>query len=72
MSAVTYRVWFAVADRTGTDGAAYGPSRTTFVVYEGPDRRHAKRVARNLASTHVTNRVPTIALVESGWEVIDR
>lgn len=68
-----YRVWFTIQgiDPTTTPAAFVG-NRTTFVIYEGPDGRHAKRLARNLARTRVTNRAPYAAIVESGWEVIDR
>ena len=62
---IQYRVWFTVES---IDGSQF-PPRTTFVVYEGVDRRHALRLARDLGRTHITNRVPHTKMVESGWEV---
>jgi hypothetical protein len=66
-----YRVWLTVREAipVGDTTIETGP-RTTFVIYEGSDRRHAKRLARNLASARTANRVPSAAIVESGWEVI--
>lgn len=72
MSAIQYRVWLTVRPTGEAPTPRDRPvQRTTFVIYEGPDRRHAKRVARNLASAYTRNVAPHVVIAESGWEVID-
>lgn len=67
-----YRVWLTVqAVDPSTMPMTKVGDRTTFVLYEGPDRRHSVRLERNLRSAVPTNRVPHVIIAESGWEVID-
>lgn len=68
--AAQYRVWLTVQNIEPNPQSLVGGTRTTFVIYEGSDRRYAKRLARNLGAMYVTNRRPHAAVVESGWEVI--
>jgi hypothetical protein len=69
---VKYRVWFTVRPaHEAVTVQERAVQRSTFVLYEGPDGRHAKRLARNLASATSPNVTPHVVIAESGWEVID-
>lgn len=65
-----YRVWIAVRPADIDSQSSY-VGRTDIVIYEGDDRRHAKRVARGLSTAWIMQRDPSIAVVESGWEVVE-